>query len=1226
MDIAQHCLLLPSSPSLIMFIYLSKKIAIPHNVPLRTLSWNGEQGWIACGGDGGLLKVLKLDGKPARGRKKAKAQQTAAAAAASNLSMNQTLEGHSGSVCCVTWNESYRKLTSSDDSGLIIVWMLHKGLWFEEMINNRNKSVVRDMKWTADGSKICIVYEDGAVIVGGVDGNRLWGKELELELRHVEWSPDGQHLLFGTVSNEVLCYDSTGSLLSRVGIYANNSASTSCITNIAWYDGSQGYALQPPTQCPTLAIIFDNGRLQIGRDELDDEPVLIDTGMAVTQARWNHNGAILAVAGSRGAEQDSKDNSQVQFYTPLGQHLRTLKVPGEGIRSLSWEGGGLRLALAVDSFIYFANLRPDYLWSYFGSTVVYGFAKPERAEHCVVFWDANTDDKQVKYVKSLLAIRAGGDHCVFATNADDDSGQYVLILCNAIGSPVDSKYIDIQPLHLTMTPHHCIVSNGDIVYVWQYSTALTRLTTAADASLASSKQSVSMGGLKRRENRESSFHIDDPIAGLNASHHLSSNGGGDDSSSSQKHLLGLPSSNDPIVALTASKSVLIIARASGQLLRFQLPHLSMDGTFIVGCRPQLLALNCSSTRLSIIDINGVCSMLELDSGSGSGSGGQVLEFERRDAWDMLWSDDNPELFACMEKSRMYVFRGLLPEEPVQSSCFLCSFSSLCIRALNLDDVMQEPEQPEKDAIVNFETKSLRDTRQLLLSTPIAEALQFITDNSHPRLWRLLAETALEQLNFSVADAAFVHCQDYQGIQLVKRLRLLNNSKKQRAEVAIYFRRFDEAEAAFLAMDERDAAVELRMRLGDWFRVVQLITLHGGGDDAMLSLAYDRIGDYYADRQKWYKAYKFYAKARNVERMIHCAYLLDDFATLTTLIDSTPPTAGFIAALADKFQSVGLVSEAVAVFLKAEMPKQAIDCCVSLNQWDQAMALAEKHRVEGVESLLSSYAMHLLSKEKHWQAVELYRKAGRHADSAKLLLDMAGREGRQKGKEVRAKKLYVMAAMEMEKHKDRTIDSSSTADALKSLLSADLTAGQHGGLQQGIWHGAEAFHFLLLCQRQLYRGQVEAACMTSQQLLSYDDLLDSQTVHSLQALCALASQHYGLLSKAFIRLEQSAGADRPQYEELAVELFMRHLPSETGQGGLNSGQVQCVNTKCGAVMDATSSVCGECGKDYGICVVSGRSLAGVSSGEIAMCRLCRHRAIDAEWRDCAFCPLCHTSIR
>ncbi len=29
-----------------------------------------------------------------------------------NLSMNQTLEGHNGTVVCLTWNEHYRKLTT----------------------------------------------------------------------------------------------------------------------------------------------------------------------------------------------------------------------------------------------------------------------------------------------------------------------------------------------------------------------------------------------------------------------------------------------------------------------------------------------------------------------------------------------------------------------------------------------------------------------------------------------------------------------------------------------------------------------------------------------------------------------------------------------------------------------------------------------------------------------------------------------------------------------------------------------------------------------------------------------------------------------------------------------------------------------------------------------------------------------------------------------------------
>lgn len=48
------------------------------------------------------------------------------------------------------------------------------------MINNRNKSVVRSMSWNADGLKICIVYEDGAVIVGSVDGEHRYASHSTL--------------------------------------------------------------------------------------------------------------------------------------------------------------------------------------------------------------------------------------------------------------------------------------------------------------------------------------------------------------------------------------------------------------------------------------------------------------------------------------------------------------------------------------------------------------------------------------------------------------------------------------------------------------------------------------------------------------------------------------------------------------------------------------------------------------------------------------------------------------------------------------------------------------------------------------------------------------------------------------------------------------------------------------------------------------------------------------
>lgn len=45
-----------------MFIYLSKKIAIPNGTKLESLAWNPAQGWIACGGSNGLTKVRYAGG------------------------------------------------------------------------------------------------------------------------------------------------------------------------------------------------------------------------------------------------------------------------------------------------------------------------------------------------------------------------------------------------------------------------------------------------------------------------------------------------------------------------------------------------------------------------------------------------------------------------------------------------------------------------------------------------------------------------------------------------------------------------------------------------------------------------------------------------------------------------------------------------------------------------------------------------------------------------------------------------------------------------------------------------------------------------------------------------------------------------------------------------------------------------------------------------------------
>ncbi len=106
-----------------MLVYLSKKvshllfckgelcngwgllqIAIPNETLLSALSWHKTKGFIACGGEDGLLKVLKLEVAQNKDSK------LKGLAAPSNLSMNQSLDGHNGEMPCHFETISYHSV------------------------------------------------------------------------------------------------------------------------------------------------------------------------------------------------------------------------------------------------------------------------------------------------------------------------------------------------------------------------------------------------------------------------------------------------------------------------------------------------------------------------------------------------------------------------------------------------------------------------------------------------------------------------------------------------------------------------------------------------------------------------------------------------------------------------------------------------------------------------------------------------------------------------------------------------------------------------------------------------------------------------------------------------------------------------------------------------------------------------------------------------------------
>jgi WD repeat-containing protein 35 len=446
---------------------------------------------------------------------------------------------------------------------------------------------------------------------------------------------------------------------------------------------------------------------------------------------------------------------------------------------------------------------------------------------------------------------------------------------------------------------------------------------------------------------------------------------------------------------------------------------------------------------------------------------------------------------------------------------------------------------------------------------------------------------------------------------------------QAAEVASYFHKFDDAEEMYVDMDRKDLALDLRKRLGNWRRVLALHQKwhgdkEGRQNDATHNEVHQKLGESYYDHQKWRNAARCFEQVKagsgSTERLIDCYFRSEQWDEMVTLAEELPAeNVDHLNELGERFRRAGMCGPAVDALLKAGNVKAAVDCCVLLNQWDRAVELAQEHNFPQIESLLSEYASSMLKQNKRLEAIELYRKANKSPQAAKLLCAIAEETMKTKINPLRAKKLYVLAALEMERFKKKSLDMSSmtsagatsaqtTAATLDNLMSHDQATGESKSLERP-WHGAEGVHFYMLAQRQLYDGEIEAAMITAVRCGQYDDVLGTKEASSIIALTSFYNKHFGTCSKAFIQLESQKGLPQKELDEyigLGVDIFSRHPPQDP-------------DSKALPFLDVARPAC----------VASGRPLIGSES--TMSCRVCSHKMFSREVRT-TFCPLCHAKLQ
>ncbi len=1163
-----------------MYAFLAKKIAIP-NGQLSSIDWS-KSGHLAIGGQDGLLRVLLFDSTESGPK----------------LTMNQPLEAHESTLTALHWNQERCALTAADENGLIDVWTQSGTEFRESMVSQRDTKDghvgIAGMQWTGDGEKIIIAYEDGQVVMGTAEGSRTLSAQTGMGLRHVAMTPNAKHVVLVNKDNELKVVDALikpVKTLSTPGVTADDGD----IVAIRW---------TVPTQhgAPSLAVVWQSGRVQLQRGLDDTDPVVVSAGLGLVTAEWNPTGEILALLAVPADSESGRRHASVLFMDgSTGKHVQTLRVsitrPMDAARDITWSADSQQLAMAVGNYVYFASVRRSYEHGFMDTggrgTFVYSFRRPDRKEDMLAFWRLDSTECIVKGIAALQLLRCSGDHTLAVCSLDDD-GESAVVLFNPLGAPIDTLKLGFPPDFFEVSHTVCVLgtTSGELL-LWKY-------RDAADAETSAK-----------------------PVIATDAIiHHWVGSGVG--SAVQTINALTPPAPADPTTAIAVTDSMLVTASQSGACIIFSISPNGVPailGRATVDSPPVRLHLNPTCTRLAAIDANSVLTVytvdLQADPMLAPALTADGDRYRRTEVWDFVWATDAPEMFATCEKGKLVVTQGTTPEDPQDSPVHLCSLNRMLVRGVDLDGVRATPDSPPRSAAIEFEVKSLRDARQVMLTASVDDARDFVAAHPHPVLWGLLADMALRRLDFNGANVAYTRAKDYHGLQFVRRLRAIADEPIQHAEVAAHLGQFDEAEAMLLAHNRPDLALGLRRRLGDWIRLRALLKTSQTVDDTLARAADGHIGRYYEERGEWGRAVKHYQAADDWERVALMHARLEDYPAAANLIDRLDPASSTLDELGNVLLSVGMADDACRAFLRQGRRDGAVDACITMNRWFKAIEIAGVHPalVKKVRGPLVEYSRLLCAEGRDMAAALLLSQCGYHDESARLLGDFGARVlaadvTKKAGVDappamphlVLLKRVWLMAALEQ-----------------TAAKSGKLTKGKLG-LQAAVddgWAPAKAAHFLLLAQTHLTRGKFGPAAVAGRRAALYGDVTSGLLVGSTVALACLLAGDMAGASDHMTTLESADAATpglRARYVRLALRLFRE---------GVGAAEEPWVCSQCKAAHIAPHINCPGCGASVDACMATGRVIQ--AGDRVDVCGRCRQPTLQgqAAMRDGqAVCGMCH----
>ncbi|EGT52692.1 hypothetical protein CAEBREN_14741 [Caenorhabditis brenneri] len=945
--------------------------------------------------------------------------------------------------------------------------------------------------------------------------------------------------------------------------------------------------VQPiPSDRPRFMVAYATGVMQLMRNLFDQDPVIVRLpNIKLTDAKWSPNGAFIAVCGTLMDRTDK--NSCIYFISAYGQIFGYHQITHSRCLSVSWHASGFLMTVSTNELMLLGQIRPEYKWGCIEDTLIYVYQNEEMYTYSVMFYDYKTLEKKTKSVKYFENLASYKEHCLVVYR-EDEVGRvsYHCDLCNSIGIAMDYVVMNVHPKFVQVNGVAAVIASEDRYFIWHFN------LPKPDTFLGENSEPPG-------ENRE--YLLEEQQRPIEYG---------------TKRIL---SNKDQIVSLCIGDTFFLVALRNGGVYHVNLYTGVIMYKYAITATVDTMKLNCDFTKLAFTKLqDSVPFSLYIYRFMEDGVIKKEKEFENTEIWEFHWDEQDPNMIAYKEKSKVQIYDGSSVLEQTNIKGLIYSFKNLEVTYVNLDKILLTPENPPQAAVAVLRIKAKQTVEHMLNSGKLDEALDYVQRNPHAELWNMIANHAVKKHRYDTAEYAFVKLQDYAGIQFVRKLQNMKLSQLQNAEILAFEEKLEDAKEIFVMNDRKDLAIEMYKKIDEPLEVYELVK-HEDNDEEKAE-AYRNLAENYYEDMDWEEALKYFEMCGDIAMQIDCLVQANEFGKLEVLVRNLDDESPHLEFIGDIFTSRGLCDQAIECYLKCKLPKKALATCIELNQWQKAQFIANSNHLGNVEGVLGKYAEDTVgaSDEKSMSTLGLYMRAGRHLDAAKIAFDIA-KDRKDKMMPFKdLKECYVLGGILVENHRYgiRELKRMDKHHLLNDALGDEsgLTVEQIRILEN-TWRGAEAFHFMMLALKHFFDSRIEDALQTSVILADYEEFLDPADIHQMIALAAANCGQFKICSRAMMWLEAYEGfseSEREEMRNLSFELFSKCPPVNPPTSKMNC-------PACGKEINRYDLQCPECHFKFPICVATGRPIHENVSW---VCNRCKHHVNKYETNKWTFCPLCH----